>query len=360
MSILKIAAHRSLEGLTRLWKPYSRVFMVSDSTFWVISWEMKNIGNIAKKLKKRCSPTWLLPFTVHQCIFFGNHFQLLSSDKWFKSSFRLATAYFHGRPGSGSREFDICYDNLRKYHHRIHRIQVSHTEMRDLILDSGIDPQKVFLIPIGINPDYFTPQTPELRRLAREKYGIPQEAVVVGSFQKDGVGWSDGIEPKLIKGPDVFVNVLSILKSKIPNLFVLLSGPARGYVKAGLQKIGIPYQHIFLKNYQDIGSLYHCLNLYMVTSREEGGPKSILESMASGVPLISTRVGQAMDIVSHGENGWMVNVEDIDGLVSCAEYALGHPEQKKKVVIAGLATAARNTYSAQFSLWENFFRGFVE
>ena len=360
MSLMREMARKGLKGFTSLRRPYSRLFMVSDSTFWVISWEMKEVGRIAQKLEKQLAPTWLLPFTDRQCVFFGSHFNLLLNEKWFKTSCRVATAYFHGRPGTGSREFDLCFKNLQKYHDRVHRIQVSHIDMRDLVLSSGIDSKKVFLIPIAINPNYFIPQTSELQRRARKKYGIPRDAVVIGSFQKDGVGWGEGMEPKLPKGPDVLVNALSILKSKIPDLFVLLSGPSRGYVKAGLEKIGIPYQHHFLKHYQEIGSLYHCLDLYMVTSREEGGPKSVLESMASGVPLVTTRVGQAMDIVRHGENGWMVNVDDVDGLVSYAEYVLSNLEQEKKAVTAGLSTVAENTYHAQMPLWSKFFDGFVE
>ena len=39
-----------------------------------------------------------------------------------------------------------------------------------------------------------------------------------------------GNEMKLIKGPDILINVLKILSSKIDNLFVVLSGPSRGYV----------------------------------------------------------------------------------------------------------------------------------
>jgi len=358
--LLREITRKGLKISTNLWSPYSRLFMVSDSAFWVISWEMKEVGRIAQKLGKRLAPSWLLPFTDRQCVFFGSHFDLMLNEKWLDTSLRLATAYFHGRPGTGVEEFDVCFENLRKYHDRIHRIQVSHTDMRDLVLSSGIDSKKVFLIPIGINPDYFVPQTPELRRLAREKYGIPQDAVVVGSFQKDGVGWGDGMEPKLPKGPDILVKVLSTLKSTIPDLFVLLSGPARGYVKTGLEKNRIPYQYCFLKHYQEIGSLYHCLDLYMVTSREEGGPKSVLESMISGVPLVTTRVGQAMDIVRHGENGWMVNIDDVDGLVSCAEYVVSHPEQRKKVLAAGLVTAAENTYNAQMPMWSQFFNGFVK
>ena len=45
-----------------------------------------------------------------------------------------------------------------------------------------------------------------------------------------GVGWGDGLEPKLIKGPDVLLQTVALLRQRIPELFVLLSGPARGYV----------------------------------------------------------------------------------------------------------------------------------
>ena len=360
MSLLRNSVRKSLFRLTGFWRPYSRLFMRSDSAFWVIAWEMREIGALAFKQGKRLAPPWLLPFTDRQCAFFGSHFDLMLNEKWFDTSLRLATAYFHGRPGTGTVEFDICFENLKKYHHRIHRLQVSHTAMRDIVLSSGIESSKVFLIPIAINPSYFSPQTNVLRQRARAYFDIPQDAVVIGSFQKDGVGWGDGNEPKLPKGPDILVKVLSILKSKLPHLFVLLSGPARGYVKAGLEKYGIPYRHYLLKEYPKISSLYHCLDLYLVTSREEGGPKSVLESMASGVPLVTTCVGQAMDLVRHGENGWMVKNGDVDGLVSCTEYVMSHPTQTEKVVKAGLATAAENTYSAQVPLWSRFFDGFVE
>ena len=110
--------------------------------------------------------------------------------------------------------------------------------------------------------------------------------MVIGSFQKDGKGWGEGNEPKLIKGPDV-----------------LLTGPARGYVKTGLESLKIPCKHLYLQDYREIGKYYQALDAYLVTSREEGGPKGVLESMASGIPLISTRVGQAQDLVKQGING---------------------------------------------------------
>ena len=152
---------------------------------------------------------------------------------------------------------------------------------------------------------------------------------------------------------------MNVLKKSIPNLFVLLSGPARGYVKKGLEAKKIPYKHIYLKNYPQIGELYQCLDLYIIASREEGGPKAILESMASGIPLVTTKVGQAMDLVKHGKNGWMVDVEDVEGLSFWAEKALQDSAKLVKVLEQGYATSILNSYQSQKNLWETFFHGFV-
>ena len=60
--------------------------------------------------------------------------------------------------------------------------------------------------------------------------------------------------------------------------------------------------------------LYSALDAYVVPSRQEGGPKSVLEAMASGVPIVSTRVGQATELIRDGENGRLVEVEDAEAL----------------------------------------------
>ncbi|MBN2088397.1 glycosyltransferase family 4 protein [candidate division KSB1 bacterium] len=231
--------------------------------------------------------------------------------------------------------------------------------MKEIILSSGIDPAKVFIIPIGINSAFFHKQTQQSKMSVRKRLGIPQSAVVVGSFQKDGVGWGEGNEPKLIKGPDVFLQTIARLKTQIPEIFILLSGPARGYIKQGLHKLNVPYRHIYLKSYPEIGILYQALDLYLVASRQEGGPKAVLESMMSGVPLVTTRVGQAMDLVRHGYNGWMLDVEDVEGLAHYARYVLDQPDVVQAVLDAGRQTAIENSYSAQLPLWREFMKGFI-
>ncbi len=195
----------------------------------------------------------------------------------------------------------------------------------------------------------------------REELGIPQSAFVVGSFQKDGVGWEEGLEPKLIKGPDVFLSTIEKLKKDVGDLFVLLSGPSRGYVKRGLEKMQVPYKHMYIKSYPDVAKLFQTLDVYLVASRQEGGPKAILESMASGVPLVTTRVGQAMDMVKHGENGWMADVEDSESLARCILEVRGLDQDALIPILKkGRTTAEANTYESQFPLWGGFMKGFVE
>jgi len=273
----------------------------------------------------------------------------------------IGFSYFHGLPGKGDSSFDQVYESLRVHHTRISRIQATNKQMRDVILQTGIDAEKVRLIPIGINLDLFPFRNPDDKRRARDILGIPQSAYVIGSFQKDGVGWGEGSEPKLIKGPDVFLATMRTLRSRIPDIFVLLSAPARGYVKHGLTELGIPYKHVYLRNYPSIRQLYETLDLYLVASRQEGGPKAILESMASGVPIISTRVGQAADIILPEKNGWLVDVEDVEGLSHAVQHVYALDDTALfRVLASGRATATSMSYSSQLPLWTEFMKGFVE
>jgi glycosyltransferase involved in cell wall biosynthesis len=167
------------------------------------------------------------------------------------------------------------------------------------------------------------------------------------------------MEPKPIKGPDVFLDAVKILRNRIPELFVLLSGPARGYVMTGLTRMDVPFRHVYLKTYPEVGRLYQALDVYIVSSRQEGGPKAVLESMATGIPLVTTRVGQAMDLVKHGSNGWMVEVGDAEGLAHWAEHAISADTDINRIRESGFTTARANSYESQIPLWRQFMAGFV-
>jgi len=327
----------------------------------VIDEELRAIARLAERLGIRVQRRWPTGGAVRQSVFYGSHFTLFENGMSNPARHRIATTYFHGRPGTpGMPEFDAAFETLRRRHHELERVQVSHRELEDLVLSSGIEPTKVFTIPIGVDLSLFSPSIREARSDARHRLGLPENAFVIGSFQKDGVGWGEGDTPKLIKGPDVLAETAAKLRSEIPELHVLLTGPARGYVKRQLEALGVPYAHRVLTSYREIGEMYSALDAYVVPARQEGGPKGVLEAMAAGVPLVSTRVGQAADLIRDGENGWLVEVEDVDALVDRLVRIANRTVAVEAVTRAGLATAAANSYEAQVPLWRSFFEGFVE
>src|SRR5690606_23295455 len=128
-------------------------------------------------------------------------------------------------------------------------------------------------------------------------------------------------EPKLIKGPDLFLETVESL-SKIYPIHCLLTGPSRGYVMNGLRRRGISFTHRFLKTPDEVAKLYQCLDLYVISSREEGGPKALLEAMAARVPVVTSRVGMAADIIENGKHAWLADVGDVEGLIHGATQIL--------------------------------------
>jgi glycosyltransferase involved in cell wall biosynthesis len=313
---------------------------------------------VARRLGIRAEVNLPLSAWAAQCCHYTSQFVLLADDA-VRTRQRVSLDFLHGRPG-GDPVFDRLHDSLRRHQGALTRVRVSHRAMEDAVRASGIAAEKVQRIPLGIDLADFPLQTAQTRREARRRFELPQSAVVIGSFQKDGVGWGEGLEPKHVKGPDVFLEAMAALRPRVPELWVLLTGPARGYVRNGLERLRIPFRHHQVSGPGAMGPCYQALDAYVVSSRDEGGPKAVLEAMACGVPLITTRVGQAADLVVSGRNGWLVDLEDAEGLAHAALQALAEPERRAGIVREARATAAANGYDAQLPEWARFFRGYVE
>ena len=326
----------------------------------MLSYEARQLVRTTAALGVDLGPPEWINAVERQSIFHQSQFTLLLHD-FEKRGNNLGFAYFHGRPGTpGMPEFDACFETMRRRHPEIDRVQVTNAEMEALVLETGMEPEKVHRIPIGIDVERFRLRTDERRREARRRFDLPESAFVVGSFQKDGVGWGEGLEPKLIKGPDVLVDAVALAHERIPELVVLLTGPSRGYVKAGLEAARVPYRHALLPDVDAVAQAYDAIDVCVVASRDEGGPRAVLESMATGVPLVTTRVGQAIDLVEHGVNGWLVEVEDVQGLVESIARVAGSPENElARTRAAGRETAEANSYPALRPRWRALLDGFV-
>jgi glycosyltransferase involved in cell wall biosynthesis len=325
-----------------------KLYVIGDRLGWSIDDDRARLVATARRLGYPVGWNPVLRIARGEAVFQHNHFNALQ-PRWLESSHRLGLSYFHGRPNTpGYPEFDHAYEALRANAQRIDRVQVTHEEMRELVVGAGVPSERVVKIPIGIDLEHF-PLSPHRN----------SSSFVIGSFVKDGVGMDDGLEPKLLKGPDTFVAVVERLRASIPELSVLLTGPARGYVRAELTRLGVPHRHAVLSSREELARAYHGVDVCLVTSRQEGGPKAALEAMATGVPFVSTRVGQAAELVVDGENGLLADVDDVDALTAAVQRVHDDGELRTRLRSAGRTTAEAYAEERLDPLWAQLLDGFA-
>ena len=165
----------------------------------------------------------------------------------------------------------------------------------------------IFVIPFWINQNLWF-QIKDLDKLY-SKYHLSKSSYFVGSFQRDTEGF-DLKSPKLSKGPDQFIKIVKDLNKKHKNLVVLLTGRRRQYIINELEKEEIEFKYFEMASFNELNELYNMLDLYIVSSRYEGGPAAIMECALTKTPLISTNVGIADEILANKSIYDMSNFSD--------------------------------------------------
>ena len=77
------------------------------------------------------------------------------------------------------------------------------------------------------------------------------------------------------------------------------------------------------------------MDLFVLTSRTEGMPLSVLEAWAAGLPVIASRVGGIPKLIDDDRTGLLFSPGDVDGLVKCFVRLLDNPEVAKALGAAG-------------------------
>ena len=283
-------------------KNHIPISFICEKKHWAIYWEGIGISNeINKKLSK---PIMAVTHKVHSVrspiIHFGSQYMWEIWRGIIPKESVVVVNFFHGKPEDGP-EVSKHIESFVTDHRLIDIIVVSNSISQNRLISWGIPEAKIVKIYIGVDSKIFKLHGKQEKLKARSYLGFNSNEYVVGSFQKDGIGWGSGSQPKLIKGADIFVKTIKEL-AKFINVSVLLTGPSRGYIISELKNAGIKFKHFNVDNYLDMPLYYHALDLYLITSREEGGPKGLLEAISSSVPVVSTPVGMCVDLLPEVEN----------------------------------------------------------
>lgn len=315
-----------------------KIYYIVESIKWSINWDgryiTKNISELFNQPARVIKTSRFIISRIRgQVLHFGSRNTYLPYNyKYVNKENDIVLTWFHGT------DRDLGYIKLLpEVSKNLAILHTSCTITKKQLIKWGADEEKIKIIPIGVDIELFKKANNYSREKIRKEIGIPDNAICIGSFQKDGDGWGEGNSPKLVKGPDIFCEVIKRLKEKYP-IFILLSGPARGYVKKRLSSSGVPFKHLYLKNYLNIAKLYRALDLYVVSSRAEGGPKALLESFASGVPVVSTDVGMVHDVAKHEYNALVSEIDDVENLVYNCQKMIEDDNLRKKVIIGGFET----------------------
>ena len=158
--------------------------------------------------------------------------------------------------------------------------------------------KEIISIPLWINQNnwFFIEKKDNLRK----EFNLNESDYLIGSYQRDTEG-HDLISPKLIKGPDIFLKIVEEICNSNKNAKVVLAGNRRNYLIKNFENKSIPYVYFEMVDLPTLNKLYNILDIYIVSSRVEGGPQAIVECALTKTPIVSTDVGVASEIL-HSES----------------------------------------------------------
>lgn len=301
-------------------------------------WAIKEVGvDITTRMNSRLkSRITLTPKGLKNKII---HFGSVGTYSIPHESNRCVISWYH------ITQNDENLKNIREIGKNIEILHTTNKITRDRFIDMGANEDKIVTIPLGIDLNLFHPISEvEGYWELRNKLGIPADVKVIGSFQKDSNGWNEKKDttPKWVKNPEALIETIKkIHRQYNGKIYVLLLGANRSYVKKQLSEHGILFKHIYLTDFRDVSQFYRVIDLYIITSRSEGMPKAILESMASGIPLISTRVGIAPEVIENGKNGFLVDIDDTTGMTNYALDILNDESLATSLRHEGIKTAKK-------------------
>jgi glycosyltransferase involved in cell wall biosynthesis len=180
-------------------------------------------------------------------------------------------------------------------------------EVRDDLVALGVAPKEKFaVVRLGIELDRRVGGGADGRADTRELLGIPPDGFTVG-----WIGRMTGVK----RTDDVLLAVRRLRERGVEaRLCMVGDGPDRDGVEERAHELGIARNCLFLGYQDDVAPFYAAFDALVLASGNEGTPVSAIEALASGRPVVATRVGGVPDVVRDGEDGFLVEAGDVEAM----------------------------------------------
>lgn len=212
-------------------------------------------------------------------------------------------------------------------------VAVSRQDRHRMVEIERIPEQKTRFIPNGIPP----PDDPDPRHDVRAELGIEADQPVVGIVAV--------LRPQ--KAHEVLLRATAVVRESVPDVKVLVIGGAGSqgerhaddpYIEGLFElaaELGLESAVEFLGGRPDVPDVLAAVDVTALSSDYEGSPLSVLEYMAAGKPVVSTRVGGVPDLVVDGETGLLVDPQDPSALAAALIELLRDPGRAQEMGRAG-------------------------
>ena len=205
-----------------------------------------------------------------------------------------------------------------------HRVVANSHAAADRLRAEGVDDGKILVIPNGIDPGAFEPH----------RYSnTPRHIMMIACLREE-------------KRIDVLVRSMPRILERYPDARLTLAGDGtcRDALSTLVRQLGIGERVTFLGHRDDVPALLQDADVFVLPSRSEAFPNSIMEAMAAGVPVVASDVGGIPELVRDGVTGRLVPPGDVDRLSSALLSLLDNPAQAEAFGRAGRRTIEQ-TYS---------------
>ncbi len=226
--------------------------------------------------------------------------------------------------GIGEDEPDLRLDEERQVMQHCDRI-IASTERERYALNRyyGVSPEKVSVIPCGVNLDLFRPTG---KAMARRKLGLGEDKIMlfVGRIER-------------LKGIDKIIRAMNYLADIRPKLIIVGEDGNRpgeiNYLKELAQSLGVLKDISFtgLINYENLPDFYSAADVCVFPSYYESFGLAPLESLACGTPVVATDVGDLKNIILQG-SGYVLKDNRFEDLADKIGLILRNPEPGPKEI----------------------------
>jgi glycosyltransferase involved in cell wall biosynthesis len=246
------------------------------------------------------------------------------------------------KDGLNEKDISWAMNALSIYDNYIFVSTVCRTKWFNLGLDTN---KRSFYIPNCCNEKSVEKIRKKTRLHFRQRLHLPMDDFIVVCLAS--------VQPR--KGQDLLIDAMDRLRKKIPSIVVFIIGPIitewGEALRSKIEQAGQSARLKMIDKKSNALEYVYASNLFVLPSRAEAMPRTILEAMALGTAVVASDVDGIPELIDHEQTGLLFPKDDIEGLIDCISRIACRPADAER-----FRKASRKKYWSNFSREHQFQR----